>query len=128
MDVPQDGGDGGVVLTGPALRGQYLVNSVLGCSGCHTPQKVGGGGPDMDLVHAARVNIRTHLRYIGYLASHRNWLAGDRLSHADLVAAAHLSCVDFLGDVPWEANETAKLWYARVKSRPSFRPRAVTRC
>jgi len=44
VDVPQDGGDGG--LTGPALRGQYLVNSVLGCSGCHTPQKVGGGGPD----------------------------------------------------------------------------------
>ena len=43
-DVPQDGGDGG--LTGPAARGQYLVNSVLGCSGCHTPQKAGGGGPD----------------------------------------------------------------------------------
>ncbi|HVR00645.1 MAG TPA: c-type cytochrome [Polyangia bacterium] len=45
MDVPQDGGDGG--LTGPALRGQYLVNNVLGCSGCHTPQKAGGGGPDL---------------------------------------------------------------------------------
>ncbi|MGH6850735.1 MAG: glutathione S-transferase family protein, partial [Methylocella sp.] len=82
----------------------------------------GGGGPDMDLVHAARGNIRTHLRYIGYLAGNRNWLAGERFSHADLAAAAHLSCVDFLGDVPWEENETAKLWYARVKSRPSFRP------
>jgi len=81
----------------------------------------GGRGPDMELVHAARVNIRTHLRYIGYLASHRNWLAGDRLSHADLAAAAHLSCVDFLGDVPWDENETAKNWYARIKSRPSFR-------
>ncbi|HEY2729651.1 MAG TPA: c-type cytochrome [Polyangia bacterium] len=44
VDVPQDAGDAG--LTGPALRGSYLVNSVLGCSGCHTPQKVGGGGPD----------------------------------------------------------------------------------
>jgi len=31
---------------------------------------------------------------------------------ADLAAAAHLSCVDFLGDVPWEENETAKSWYA----------------
>jgi glutathione S-transferase len=30
--------------------------------------------------------------------------------------------VDFLGDVPWEENETAKLWYARLKSRPAFRP------
>ncbi len=87
----------------------------------YMPREQGGGGPDMDLVRAARANIRTHLRYIGYLAGKRNWLAGDRLSHADLAAAAHLSCVDFLGDVPWEENEGAKLWYARIKSRPSFR-------
>src|ERR1019366_6773066 len=32
----------------------------------YMPREQGGGGPDMDLVHAARVNIRTHLRYIGY--------------------------------------------------------------
>ncbi|HXW71349.1 MAG TPA: glutathione S-transferase family protein [Methylocella sp.] len=86
------------------------------------PREMGGGGPDMELVHAARVNIRTHLRYVGYLASQRNWLAGDRLSHADLAAAAQLSCVDFLGDVPWDENEMAKNWYARIKSRPAFRP------
>ncbi len=88
----------------------------------YTLREQGGGGPDMEAVRAARSNVRTHLRYIGYLAGNRNWLAGDRLSHADLIAAAHLSCVDFLGDVPWEEDETAKLWYARVKSRPSFRP------
>jgi glutathione S-transferase len=81
----------------------------------------GGGAPDMDLVRAARANIRYHLRYIGYLASGRKWLAGDRLSHADLAAAAHISVVDFLGDVPWDEDATAKLWYARVKSRPAFR-------
>ena len=52
----------------------------------------------------------------------RNWLAGDRLSYADLAAAAHLSVADYLGDVPWTENEAAKIWYARVKSRPSFRP------
>lgn len=80
-----------------------------------------GGPPDMNLVRAARTNIRYHLRYIGYLIGHRNWLAGNRLTYADLAAAAHLSSVDFLGDVPWEENETAKNWYARVKSRPAFR-------
>ena len=32
------------------------------------------------------------------------------------------SAVDYLGDVPWNENEAAKVWYARVKSRPSFRP------
>ena len=35
---------------------------------------------------------------------------------------AHLSVVDYLGDVPWSEDEAAKNWYARVKSRPSFRP------
>jgi glutathione S-transferase len=29
--------------------------------------------------------------------------------------------VDYLGDVPWDEDEAAKAWYARVKSRPSFR-------
>ena len=51
----------------------------------------------------------------------RDWLAGDRLTYADLAAAAHLSAVDYLGDVPWNEDETAKAWYARIKSRPSFR-------
>ena len=82
----------------------------------------GGGGPDMNAVRAARSNLRYHLRYIGHLIGGRNWLAGDRLTYADLAAAAHLSCIDYLGDVQWQENETARIWYARVKSRPSFRP------
>ena len=32
------GGAGGAALTTQQMRGQYLVNSVLGCQGCHTPQ------------------------------------------------------------------------------------------
>ncbi len=84
--------------------------------------KHGGGAPDMEAVRAARANLRYHLRYIGHLVGARNWLAGERLSYADLAAAAHLSCVDYLGDAPWGESETAKAWYARIKSRPSFRP------
>ncbi len=82
----------------------------------------GGGAPDMEAVRAARANLRYHLQYIGHLIGARNWLAGDRLSYADLAAAAHLSCVDYLGDAAWSENENAKAWYARVKSRPTFRP------
>jgi len=81
----------------------------------------GGGGPDMEAVRAGRANVRYHLRYIGHLIGARNWLAGPRMSYADLAAAAHLSCVDYLGDAPWDESETAKTWYARIKSRPSFR-------
>ncbi len=81
----------------------------------------GGGAPDMGAVRVGRANIRYHLRYIGYLIGARNWLAGPQLTYADLAAAAHLSCVDYLGDVPWAEDETARSWYARVKSRPAFR-------
>jgi mono/diheme cytochrome c family protein len=38
-------GDGGA-LTAEQTRGQYLVKSVLGCAGCHTPSLPGGGGAD----------------------------------------------------------------------------------
>jgi glutathione S-transferase len=82
----------------------------------------GGGPPDTSAIRAARHNIRYHLAYIGWLARQRTWLAGERLSYADLAAATHLSVADYLGDVPWNEDEAAKTWYARVKSRPSFRP------
>jgi glutathione S-transferase len=81
----------------------------------------GGGAPDMAAIRAARSNVRYHLKYIGWLLAERNWLAGPRMSYADLAAAAELSSVDFLGDVPWDEDETARTWYSRMKSRPSFR-------
>ena len=82
----------------------------------------GGGAPAAEVIRAAKVNVRYHLAYIGWLAQTRNFLAGDRLTYADLAAAAHLSAIDYLGDVPWSEDDAAKAWYARVKSRPSFRP------
>ncbi len=81
----------------------------------------GGPSPDTKAVRAARANIRYHLSYIGFLTRQRNWLAGGELSYADLAAAAHLSVCDYLGDVPWEEDAQAREWYARIKSRPSFR-------
>ena len=88
----------------------------------HMPASAGGGSPDTVVIRAARHNIRYHLAYIGWLVRTRDWLAGQRMSYADLAAAAHLSAADYLGDVPWNEDEAARTWYARVKSRPSFRP------
>ena len=88
----------------------------------------GGGPPDAAAIRAARANIQYHLRYIGYLAARRNWLAGRELTFADLAAAAELSTVDYLGEVPWEEDAMAKAWYARMKSRPSFRALLADRC
>jgi glutathione S-transferase len=92
------------------------------CYKRHMRIEQGGGPPDTDAIRAARANVRYHLAYVGWLVRTRDWLAGERMSFADLAAAAHLSAVDYLGDVPWSEDEAAKTWYARVKSRPSFRP------
>jgi glutathione S-transferase len=85
------------------------------------PLAQGGGSPATDVLRVARANIRYHLAYIGWLVRTRDWLAGADLTYADLAAAAHLSAADYLGDVPWDEDATARAWYARVKSRPSFR-------
>ena len=81
----------------------------------------GSGEPDSVLIRTGCANIHGHLDYIAWLTERRNWLAGDELTIADLAAAAQLSVIDYLGDVPWDAHPMAKEWYARIKSRPSFR-------
>ena len=34
-------------------------------------------------------------------SAERDWLAGRRLSLADFAAAAHISVLDYFGDIPW---------------------------
>jgi glutathione S-transferase len=79
------------------------------------------GEPNSAAIRAGKSNIHYHLDYIGYLCDRRTWLAGGDLSLADITAAAHLSVLDYLGDVPWDKHDGAKQWYQRIKSRPSFR-------
>lgn len=98
----------------------YLVNEKVFKRQMNSGQ--GGSEPDPAAIRAARSNIRYHMRYIGYLMARRNWLGGGEMSFADLAAAAELSAIDYLGEVPWEEDAQAKDWYARLKSRPSFRP------
>ena len=86
------------------------------------PSAQGGGSPDSAAIRAARANIRQHMKYTNWLAGTRPWLAGPRITYADLAAAATLSVLDYLGEVDWRENHAARDWYTRVKSRPSFRP------
>ena len=82
----------------------------------------GIGHPDAAALRAGYANLREHLRYLGWLAETRKWLAGGHVSLADFAAAAHLSVLDFQGDVDWAVSPPAREWYARMKCRPSFRP------
>jgi glutathione S-transferase len=83
---------------------------------------LGQGGPDAAALRAGYANLGPHLDYLAWLVETRPWLAGPALTLADLAAAAHLSALDYLGDVDWSLSEPVRDWYARVKSRPSFRP------
>jgi glutathione S-transferase len=44
------------------------------------------------------------------------------MSLADFACAGHISCIDYLGDIAWESTPQVREWYARIKSRPCFRP------
>ena len=81
----------------------------------------GPGAPEMSRVRNALQRLKPHLDYIAWLAEERSFLAGEELSLADLAAVAHLSAIDYLGDINWAENPVAKSWYQRMKSRPSFR-------
>ncbi len=83
---------------------------------------LGRGNPDAAVIRAGYANLKPHLEYLGWLAESRAWLAGPMVSLADFAAAAHLSALDYIGDVDWALNDAAKDWYARMKSRPCFRP------
>lgn len=82
---------------------------------------IGGSAPDSRSIRAGRANVNIHLDYIAWLTDRRKWLAGNQLTLADLAAAAHISLIDYMGDVPWDQHPLAKEWYVRLKSRPCFR-------
>lgn len=93
------------------IVGEKLMKRILNLGDPHAPS-----------VRAGHANIHYHLDYIGFLVEKREWLAGNAFSLADITAAAHLSAVDYAGDVPWEEHKVAHGWYNRVRERESFRP------
>jgi glutathione S-transferase len=82
---------------------------------------LGYGETSAEAIRAGKNNLRFHLDYIAFLLTNRNWLAGEFLTMADITAAAHLSCLDYLGDIDWDYKPSVKEWYALIKSRPAFR-------
>ncbi len=83
---------------------------------------LGLGAPDYGAMRRGREGMRVHMIYLEKLLEERDWLAAERLSLADIAAAAHISIIDYFGDVPWKDFPAVKTWYMKFKSRPSFRP------
>jgi len=78
--------------------------------------------PNMETVRLGRQALKSILADLGTLAESRGFLAGREVSLADLAITAHVSALDYFGEVPWAEFPALTEWYTRMKSRPSFRP------
>lgn len=78
--------------------------------------------PDSKALREGAHALRGRMTFLNGVLETRENMAGRSFSIADLVVAAQLSIYDYFSDVPWEGVPDLQLWYARVKSRPAFRP------
>lgn len=78
-------------------------------------------GPDTSVLKKGRQQLRVLLHTVNSWAQQDRFLAGSSFSWADVTAAAHLSCLDYLGEIPWHDYASLYEWYAKIKSRPTFR-------
>jgi len=87
------------------------------------PPVRGGGAPNSAILRLARANIKPHMGYLTFLVKTRHFIGNANLSYADFAAAACISVLDYIGEIDWSSQPQQLLhWYARLKSRPSFRP------
>jgi glutathione S-transferase len=88
------------------------------------PRYTGAGfsrAPDMNTIRAGREELKAALKVIGAAAESNGNLACRETTLGDLAVAAHLSALDYFGEVPWSDFAAANEWYVRMKSRPAFR-------
>lgn len=77
--------------------------------------------PDMSVVREGREALKPALTALGEAAERNGYLTCRECTLGDLAVAAHLSALDYFGEVPWTDYPAAAEWYLRMKSRPSFR-------
>ena len=95
---------------------RYLVEEKI------AKRDIRGATPEPSVLRAAKANLTEHLLYFNYLLASRNWLGGDEMSLADFALAAHVSTLDYMGDIDWsKVPIETRDWYSRIKSRPAFR-------
>jgi glutathione S-transferase len=77
--------------------------------------------PDMEAIRVGREALKKALEEIGNNAERHGYLAARECTLGDLAVAAHVSALDYFGEIPWTDFPAAAEWYMRMKSRPSFR-------
>jgi len=82
---------------------------------------LGLGAPELSALRRGREMLRLHFQALEEALDAHDWLAGGGFGLGDIAAAAHVSVIDYLGEAPWQDFRNVRTWYAKVKSRPSFR-------
>lgn len=77
--------------------------------------------PDLQLLKLARINLHKHLAFFENLLTKRDHIGGMEFSIADVALAAHISSLDYLGEINWQNYNILKDWYTIIKSKPAFR-------
>lgn len=76
---------------------------------------------DPGLMKSGMVALTSYFNYLDEILDQRRWLACDVMTIADFAGAAHISSLDYIGDIDWRRYGSIKNWYAKIKSRPAFR-------
>ena len=66
-------------------------------------------------------NLGFHIKYLEYLLRDKDFLVADTITSCDFFAAANLSVLDYLGLLNLRDYPKLKVWYFKLKSRPSFK-------
>lgn len=78
------------------------------------------GGPRSAFIRAAKANLSQHFMLVNEYLEKRSYMSMEKLSCADIVAASHISTVDYFGEINWDSWPLIKEWYSIIKSRPAF--------
>ena len=77
--------------------------------------------PNSNTIRNAKIKSEKHINHLTYLVKSNNYIAGDQFSLADITTSAHISVMDYFGDIKWENYSSLKEWYALMKSRKAFK-------
>ena len=76
----------------------------------------------MNVIRQGREALRVMLKIVGQAVETQRQSGHSRTARWPIWrVAAHLSALDYFGEVPWTDYPQAAEWYVRMKSRPSFR-------
>ncbi|MBF8246550.1 MAG: glutathione S-transferase family protein [Rickettsia sp.] len=78
------------------------------------------GEPETDLLNKAIKNLNKYLEHISNKLQKNDFLINEKISCADITAAAHISVLDYFNAINWDKWQKLAHWYSLIKSQKGF--------